>query len=91
MGYESLIVVPIIILVQIAFVKSMGKFFAKFSAFFVFFMIIICYLFFFPGLFRIVKRKPYIIWDGGTRFIKFKDSFNKDIDKFLEEKGVKFI
>ena len=90
MGYEMVLVIPVILFVGMVVMHYQKKLRYKYIVLCITVMMTFFYSFVHPGIFGIKKKPPYIYWTGGRGNIigrKFDFSFRK----IMEKLGFEFI
>ena len=90
MGYEYVLVIPVILFVGMVCMHYTKKFRNKFMLMFLTFGIAFFYSFVKPGIFGIKKKPPYIYWLGNKKSNLGK-KFDFSFRKMMEKLGFEFV
>ena len=90
MGYEMVLVIPVIIFISATVIHYQKKLWKKSITITLTVLICFFYMFIHPGIFGIKKRFPYIYWTGG-RETKIRKIFDGGIKGMLEKIGFTFV
>ena len=87
MGFEVLLVIPVIVIIGITIVRNCKKTLFKNLHFFGMVFIILFFLFVYPSPFAFQTRKPYIYWTGckpGPAWYKIERGFKWFCARYLD-------
>lgn len=90
MGYEYILVIPIIIFIGMVLMYYQKKWRYKYLILVLTILVTFFYSFVHPGIFGIKKKPPYVYWCGGKKNSVGK-KFDLSFKKLMEKLGFEFI
>lgn len=90
MGYEMILVIPVILFIGLIVMHYQKKLRYKYLVLCITFFSVFFFSFIHPGIFGIKKSPPYIYWTGG-RGGPVDKKFDFSFKKMMEKLGFEFI
>lgn len=91
MGYEIMLIVPVLIFFIRFFIKNTERTWLKFMHLFVGILVVYLFCFVYPAPLGYVPYKPYIYWKGGNQNGELKYRYHNFKKKMLRKIGIELV